>query len=388
MSAILPGATIGFLGGGQLARMMALEARRMGYRIAILDPDPDGPAGQVADHCIEGSFDDVDAAQRLAEHSQVVTLDTEHIPAEVLERIEKTTPVRPSADVLRIIQDRLNQRRFIEAQGAPQVRWAAVSDPESLKEAGESIGFPCILKTRRSGYDGKGQARIERATDLADGWEAIGKAPAVMEAFVDFDREISTLLARGVDGEIRFHPLAHNDHRHHILHISRAPADVPPEMARQAQEIGEGLATALGHIGMIAAELFVKRDGSLLVNEIAPRTHNSGHYTFGACVTSQFEQHVRATCGLPLGDPSLQRPAVMLNLLGDLWSGGEPDWTSVWSHPSAHLHLYGKASARPGRKMGHVLVVDDGKNDPGAVAEKIYQDLQGAAPRASVARAG
>ena len=376
MSQIWPGGTIGIIGGGQLARMMALEARRMGYRIAVLDPDPEGPASQVADFCITGAFDNLEAARALAARSDVITLDTEHVPADLLEQLEAVKPVRPAASVLRIVQDRWKQRRFLEAQGVPQPGNALVSDAKSLNAAAAVVGFPCVLKTRRSGYDGKGQARVGCADELEDAWRALGEAPAVVESFVDFDQEISVLLARDLDGNICFYPIAENTHRRHILHTSRVPARIPVELVAQAEKLGARIASALGHVGMMAIELFVTREGGLLVNEIAPRTHNSGHYTFGACATSQFEQHVRAICGLPLGDPSLLRPAVMLNLLGDLWRDGLPVWHAVLSHPTARLHLYGKKRPAAGRKMGHVLILDEDGQDGTEVAEAIAADLQ------------
>jgi 5-(carboxyamino)imidazole ribonucleotide synthase len=384
---IRPGGTIGILGGGQLARMMALEARRMGYRVAIQDPDPEGPAGQVSDVRVAGAFDDLEAARTLARHSDVITLDTEHIPASLLEQLEALKPVRPAARVLRIVQDRLEQRRFLEAQGIPQVRYAPVSDAESLPAAAGTVGFPAVLKTRRFGYDGKGQARIDAPAGCADAWAALRGAPAVLESFVDFEREVSALLARDLDGNIRFYPVAENTHKRHILHTSRVPARIPPALASRAQELGARIASALGHVGMMAVELFVTRDGGLLVNEIAPRTHNSGHYTFGACATSQFEQHVRAVCGLPLGDPALLRPAVMLNLLGDLWSGGPPDWSKVLAHPTARLHLYGKRRASAGRKMGHVLILDEDADRAYSLAEKISAELEAGAAQGTPERA-
>ncbi len=375
MTRVWPGGTIGILGGGQLGRMLALEARRMGYRVAVLDPEPEGPAAQVADSHVRGAFDDLEAAMKLAGESDVITLDTEHVPRELLERLETMKPMRPSARVLRVIQDRLEQRRFLEALGAPQVRYAAVSDAESLRAAAELVGLPSVLKTRRSGYDGKGQARAALPVELAGAWGRIGEAPAILESFVAFEKEISVLLARDVDGDVRFHPIAENVHRHHILRTSRVPARIPEELAAQAQALGARIASALDHVGMMAVELFVTRGGSLLVNEIAPRTHNSGHYSFGACATSQFEQHVRAICGLPLGDPSLLRPAVMLNLLGDLWRDGPPSWSPVLAHPAAHLHLYGKRRASPGRKMGHVLILGEDVEQVSTLAETIAAEL-------------
>ena len=356
--------------------MTALEARRMGYRIAVLDPDQEGPAAQVADFFVAGAFDNLEAARALAARSDVITLDTEHVPAEILEQLEAIKPVRPAASVLRIVQDRREQRRFLDAQGVPQTRNAAVSDAESLRAAAAVVGFPCVLKTRRSGYDGKGQARAGCVAELEEAWKALGHPPALVESFVDFEKEISVLLARDLDGNVCFYPIAENRHRRHILHTSRVPARIPVELVAQAEQLGARIASALGHVGMMAIELFVTREGGLLVNEIAPRTHNSGHYTFGACATSQFEQHLRAICGLPLGDPSLLRPAVMLNLLGDLWRDGLPDWHAVLSHPTARLHLYGKNRPAVGRKMGHILILDQEGQDAGQVAETIEADLE------------
>lgn len=376
MTRVLPGGTIGILGGGQLARMLAIEGRRMGYRIAILDQQPQGPAAQLADVHIAGAFDDVDAAERLAHDSDVLTLDTEHVPAEILERLEAVKPVRPAARILRIVQDRLEQRRFLDALGAPQVRYAPVTaEAESLRAAA-LLEFPAVLKTRRSGYDGKGQVRVADPRDLADALQNLGRVPSILETLVDFDKEISVLLARDLDGNVRFYSIAENVHRRHVLRMSRVPARISPQMSAEAEGLGAHIASALGHVGMLAIELFVTQQGGLLVNEIAPRTHNSGHYSFGACATSQFEQHIRAVCGLPLGDPSLLRPAVMLNLLGDLWAKGSPDWTPVLSQPAAHLHLYGKERASPGRKMGHILVFGDDVEQAGALAETIEAALE------------
>lgn len=376
MSAVPPGATIGIIGGGQLARMTALEARRMGYRIAVLDPDPDCPAAQVADVAVCGALDDETAAERLARQSAVVTIDTEHVPAEVLERIGTLTLVRPAAGVLRLVQDRLQQRRFLAAQGVPQTPWAPIEDDASLLAAADAVGFPCVLKTRRSGYDGKGQSRAARPSELRDAWQALARSPAVVESHVDFEREISVVLARDVGGRLVFYPVAENTHRRHVLHVTRVPARISSGLAAQALSVAARIAGALEYVGVMAVELFVTRQEQLLVNEIAPRTHNSGHFSFGACATSQFEQHVRAICGLPLADVSLLRPAAMLNLLGDLWQRSEPDWGVVLSRPTARLHLYGKRRASPGRKMGHVLVLGRDGTDAGEVADEIARELE------------
>jgi 5-(carboxyamino)imidazole ribonucleotide synthase len=372
---LLPGATVGVLGGGQLGRMMALAARRMGYRIAVLDPDARCPTGQVADEVVVGALDDVEAAIALARRSDVITLDTEHVPADLLDQIAEVTPVRPGPSVLRTIQDRRTQKQFLDAQGVPQATWAPVGDDAELATAIETIGVPAILKVRRAGYDGKGQVRIERAADAAAAWQTIHRRPAVLERVVEFAREVSVVLARGVTGEIATYALAENVHRRHVLHTTRAPAPMPEPRRAHAEEIARSIARALDHVGVMAVEMFEIADGTLLVNEIAPRTHNSGHYTYGASATSQFEQHVRAVCGLPLGDPRLLSGAVMLNLIGDLWRHGPPPWQHVLARPEARLHLYGKLAPAPGRKMGHVLILDDDTDRGLVTAEALLAAL-------------
>jgi 5-(carboxyamino)imidazole ribonucleotide synthase len=375
---LLPGATIGVLGGGQLGRMMALAARRMGYRICVLDRDVRCPAGQIADDVVIGTLDDVDAARRVAERSDVVTLDTEHTPAEILERIAEITPVRPGATVLATIQDRAVQKRFLDRLGVAQARWAEVGSTDELAAALAAVGAPAILKSRRAGYDGKGQARIEgdALPEAVAAWKRIHEAPATLEALVPFTREVSVVLARGVAGDVRVYPLAENVHRHHILHTTRAPAPMPAEREAHAIALATRIAEALDHVGVMAVEMFELADGALLVNEIAPRTHNSGHYTYGACATSQFEQHVRAVCGLPLGDARPLSGAVMVNLIGDLWARGEPAWQHVLARPEARLHLYGKLRPAPGRKMGHVLLLDDDTARGLVTAEELLAALR------------
>lgn len=375
MNPLGPGAVVGILGGGQLASMMATEGRRMGFRFAVLDPDGTAPAMAIADYAVRGELDDLDAAARLAEVSDVITLDTEHVPAHLLEQLEVQTPVYPCSSVMRIIQDRLHQRRYLRQYGFPQPRHAAVGDVERLRLATQEIGFPCVLKARRSGYDGKGQARIADESQVEEAWRSIGGVPSVLEAFVDFEKEVSVLLARDRQGCMRAYPLVENEHRRHVLHTSRVPARLPRGLASEAKTLAEAIAAALGHVGVLAVELFVTRDGRLLVNEVAPRVHNSGHSTLGACVTSQFEQHLRAVCGLPLGDPSLMRPAIMVNLLGDLWHDGPPRWSTILAHPGARLHLYGKAHASAGRKMGHVVVFDDDPDDTLRLVDRWMSEL-------------
>ncbi|HET6405074.1 MAG TPA: 5-(carboxyamino)imidazole ribonucleotide synthase [Candidatus Thermoplasmatota archaeon] len=382
MRPLLPGATVGILGGGQLGRMLTFEAHKMGFRTAVLDPARDGPAGQVADVFVEGSWSDAKAMVELARRSDVVTVETEHLPWEALAEVEKAgVALRPGSAVLRVVQDRLRQKDFLAERKLPQPRYAHVHDAASLAAAVREVGAPAVLKSLTGGYDGKGQARTRDAAGADAAWASIGRQPCIYEAFVPFEREVSVVLARGIDGEVTYYPLAENVHHRGILHTTVAPARVPPAVETEARRIARAIADALGHVGVMAVEMFLLPDGSLQVNEIAPRVHNSGHYTFGACATSQFEQHVRAICGLPLGDTTLLRPACMLNVLGDAWARGEPEWSAVLAEPAARLHLYGKKDARPGRKMGHVVVLHDKADDALRVAEAIHARLTAGAPR-------
>jgi len=369
---LAPGATIGVLGGGQLGRMMAVVARQMGYRIIVLDPSARCPTAQVSDGVVVGALDDLAAAKHLASQVDVITLDTEHVPADILEALEPIAPVRPGAAVLRTIQDRLVQKQFLDRLGLPQAAWAPADD---LDAALAKVGRPAILKVRRAGYDGKGQVRVERDGDPVALLARLRGEPAVAEALVGFTREISVILARGLDGQIQIYPIAENAHRRHILHTTRAPAPMPKARRSQAEAMAVAVAEALGHVGVMAVEMFELPDGQLLINEIAPRTHNSGHYTYGACATSQFEQHIRAVCGVPLGDPRALTGAVMVNLIGDLWSHGAPAWQEVLARPEARLHLYGKDAPAPGRKMGHVVLLDDDTGRALATAESLITTL-------------
>ncbi|HVM45680.1 MAG TPA: 5-(carboxyamino)imidazole ribonucleotide synthase [Candidatus Thermoplasmatota archaeon] len=354
MTTLPPGATIGILGGGQLGRMLTFEAHKMGYRTAVLDPARDGPAGQVADVFVEGSWSDAAAMLELARQSDVVTVETEHLPWEALAQVERAgATLRPGSAVLHVVQDRLRQKRFLEHHRFPQPAFRPVQDVATLA-----------------------QAVAEAGANAA--WATIGRQPCIYEAFVPFEREVSVVLARGVNGGVAYYPLAENVHRDGILHTTLAPARVPAQVEQAARRIALGIAEGLGHVGVMAVEMFLLPDGSLQVNEIAPRVHNSGHYTYGACATSQFEQHLRAICGLPLGETTLLRPACMLNILGDAWRAGEPDWRAVLAEPAARLHLYGKKDARPGRKMGHVVVMHDKAEEALRVAEAIHARLAGA----------
>jgi 5-(carboxyamino)imidazole ribonucleotide synthase len=369
---LAPGATIGVLGGGQLGRMMAVEARQMGYRIVVLDPSPRCPTAQVSDGVVVGALDDLDAATHLARQVDVITLDTEHVPADLLAELAKIVPLRPGPEVLRTIQDRLVQKQFLDRIGLPQAAWAPADD---LDAALAKVGRPAILKVRRAGYDGKGQFRIDADTDAAAQLARLRGELAVVEEVVKFTREVSVILARGVGGAVRIYPIAENIHRRHILHTTRAPAPMPDAQRARAEAIAVQVAEALDHVGVMAVEMFELPDGRLLVNEIAPRTHNSGHYTYGACATSQFEQHVRAVCGQPLGDPRALTGAVMVNLIGDLWSAGPPAWQHVLALPEARLHLYGKDAPAPGRKMGHVVLLDDDTDRALVTADRLIEQL-------------
>jgi 5-(carboxyamino)imidazole ribonucleotide synthase len=372
---ILPGQTIGVLGGGQLGRMMALAARRMGYRIVVLDPNPRCPTAQVSDGVVVGALDDLEAAILLAKQVDVITLDTEHVPAEILDALEQHTPVRPGASVLRTIQDRQVQKQFLDRLGVPQAAWAPIDSELALRSSLEAFGGRGIIKHRRSGYDGKGQLRVDKISESSNAWSWLRGTDAVIEEIVPFTREISAVIARSVLGEVRAFPIAENAHRKHILHTTRAPAQLSVEASQRVNDIALTIAEALHHVGVLAVEMFELPDGELLVNEIAPRTHNSGHFTWGACATSQFEQHVRAICGLRLADPRMLSGSVMVNLLGDLWAKGTPAWRTVIDRPEAHLHLYGKVAPAPGRKMGHVLLLDDDTDRALDVAEQLIQSL-------------
>jgi 5-(carboxyamino)imidazole ribonucleotide synthase len=347
---LAPGKTLGILGGGQLGRLIAEAAKTLGYRTAALDSAPDSPALQVVETPVVGPVDDPSAARRLAETSDVVTLEWELIPGAVLEEVARVKPLFPAPSVLAAIRDRLTQRRFLEKHGFPQTAYGEAASAKDIPR------FPAIVKRRTHGYDGKGQARLNSAADGAKAADAF-QAPCIWEKLVPFQKEISVILARGRDGSVAVYPVAENLHRDGILHATRAPAEIDADAAGRAEELARSIAAALRHVGVMAVELFLLEDGSLLVNEIAPRVHNSGHYTLGGCETSQFEQHVRAVCGLPFGPVTMKGPAVMVNLLGELWENGVPDWKALQGIPGLTLHLYGKASARRGRKMGHYTVV-------------------------------
>jgi 5-(carboxyamino)imidazole ribonucleotide synthase len=345
------------LGGGQLGRMFAMAARRLGYRVHTLAPEQDTPAGQIADVEINASYDDHDQIRRFARSVDVVTFEFENVSAAAVAAAEEYAVVRPSGRALHITQQRLREKQFLSERGLPVAPFVPVSSAADLAEGVRRLGRPAVLKTAAFGYDGKGQVLVGADTEVAEAWRALGAGEAVLEAFVDLEREISVIGARGVDGStVHFVPIE-NAHSRHILDVSVAPADVPPPLAAQATAFTRAVLEGLDYVGILCVEFFVTRDGGLLINELAPRPHNSGHLTFDACRTSQFEQQVRAICGLPLGSPDLLQPAAMANLLGDLWSTGEPNWPAALALPEVKLHLYGKSEPRPGRKMGHITAL-------------------------------
>lgn len=351
--AIVPGAAIGVLGSGQLGRMFAIAARRMGYRVHTFSPDRDTPTGQVADVEVRAPYEDLDEVRAFASKVRVVTFEFENVPAATAEAAASQCEVRPRGEVLHTTQNRLREKRFLRANKIPCARFDEINSLEDLRAA----RLPAVLKTAGFGYDGKGQRMLRAPEDAAAAWDALGGQPCVLEEFVDFEREVSVVAARGVDGAFAHYGVVDNTHRNHILDVTVAPAGVPEGTAREAVEITRAILEALDVVGVLCVEFFVTRDGRLLVNELAPRPHNSGHFTFDACLTSQFEQQLRAVCGLPLGSTELLRPAAMANLLGDLWNGGEPDWGAACAYREVKLHLYGKLEARPGRKMGHLTAL-------------------------------
>ena len=351
---ILPGATLGVLGGGQLGRMFTLRARTMGFRVVVLDPDPLSPAGQVADRHVAARYDDEVALDDLAASCAAVTTEFENVPAATLERLARTTTVRPSAEVVAIAQDRIAEKTFLQRAGFAVAPFHPVGSTAELAAAMAAVRLPALLKTSRLGYDGKGQETILAPGDGAEAFRRLGGVSCILEARLDLELELSVVLGRGADGQMAAFPPGENRHRDGILETTTVPARVPERVAREAREIATGVANALNYVGVLGVELLVAEGGRLFVNEIAPRPHNSGHYTLDACSVDQFELQVRTLCGLPLHEPRLFSPVAMINLLGDLWCNAEPRWVQVFARPGVRLHLYGKSAPRPGRKMGHL----------------------------------
>jgi len=345
------------LGSGQLGRMFAIAARRMGYRVHTLSPDEDTPTGQVADVEINAPYEDLDAVRKFASEVSVVTFEFENVPAATAAAAAECAPVRPSGHILHTTQHRLREKNFLSRAGLPVTPFRRVESIAGLEQAARELGLPAILKSADFGYDGKGQFRITNESEFEAAWQTVGGREAVLEAFINFECEISVVSARGMQGEFVHYGATENRHRNGILDISIAPARVESAVVREAVEIARSVLEKLDVVGVLCVEFFVCKDGRLLINELAPRPHNSGHFTFDANLTSQFEQQLRAACLLPLGDVTQFRPAAMANLLGDLWADGEPDWAAGVSVADVKLHLYGKLTPRPGRKMGHLTAL-------------------------------
>lgn len=353
----LPGATIGLMGSGQLGRMFAMAARRMGYRIHVFSPEKDTPAGQLADCEVTGAYEDESAVRSFAKNLDLLTFEFENIPRQTIEWCALECDVRPAASILHTAQNRLREKDFLSAASIPVAPYRAVRSAVDLASAVEQIKTPAILKSAAFGYDGKGQRLIEQANGLEEIWTDRPGDELILERAIDFEKEVSVIVARGIAGGMATFPVCENMHRDHILDITVVPARVSPAVEKSAAALASAIAEKMNLVGLLAVEMFLQRDGDLLVNELAPRPHNSGHWTIEGCVTSQFEQHVRAVCGLPLGSTKILGPAAMANLLGDIWRDGEPNWVEALTVNSIHLHLYGKHHPRPRRKMGHLTAL-------------------------------
>jgi 5-(carboxyamino)imidazole ribonucleotide synthase len=371
------------LGGGQLGRMFTVAARTLGYEVIVLDPDPDSPAGKLATDHVCADYQDATGLDYLANTCAAVSTEFENVPAVTLETLAKKCLVRPGARAVAITQDRIHEKNFLREQGFATANFAIVRTEADLDAALTHVGTPALLKVSRFGYDGKGQARIADRAGLRAAWESMQREPCVLEQLLDLRAEVSAVIARGIDGATVAYPVAENQHRGGILDLSIVPARVPEAVKIEAVATAQRLADKLDYVGVMAVEFFMLAGDRLAVNEIAPRPHNSGHYTLDACVTSQFEQQVRALCALPLGDTRLLSPVVMVNLLGDLWGARHPAWERLLAHPNVKLHLYGKRAARAGRKMGHYNVLSSRIEDALELALRVQREL--AVPPATTA---
>ena len=368
---ILPGATIGVLGSGQLGRMFTIAARRLGYRVHTFSPDQDSPTGQVADHEVTASYDDLAAVSAFARDVAAVTFEFENVPSRTVEALGAGTVVRPSGHVLHVTQHRVREKTFLVGAGIPVAPFAVIEVSGDIQRGLAQVGLPAILKTASFGYDGKGQVRIAEPDAASAGWATIGWQPAVLEGVVAFACEVSVVVARSADGAMVDYGAIENSHRHHILDVSVWPARIPEATARKAVALARAACEALDVVGVLCVEMFVDAAGDVIVNELAPRPHNSGHLTIDAHVTCQFEQQLRAVCGLPLGTTTARAPAAaMANLLGDEWGRGEPDWAAALALPGVKLHLYGKLEPRPGRKMGHLTATAETPDEAEALVRE------------------
>lgn len=378
MEVLQPGATLGMLGGGQLGRMSILAGRHMGYRFQVLEPAPSCSAGMVADAVLQAPYDDPEALRELARRVDRVTLEFENIPAAAMEFLERTCSIHPGRRALEVCQNRGREKQFLREAGVPHAPFARIESAEQLANALVWMGPEAVLKTADFGYDGKGQARIRPDSDLGAIWAAYEGQAAILEKWVNFRGEYAILCGRNASGSVFTYPVIENVHRDHILHLSMSPVRLDPALEREAGEIARTLLEGLDLVGILAVELFLTERG-WVVNELAPRPHNSGHLTMDAHVTSQFEQHIRMVCGLPPGSTRPHSAACMLNLLGDLWERGEPDWAAVLQDPACKLHLYDKGTPRRGRKMGHLTFVGDYAEGCRRRAEEVFTRLSGGA---------
>jgi 5-(carboxyamino)imidazole ribonucleotide synthase len=374
---ILPGSTVGVVGGGQLGRMFTLRARSMGYRVVVLDPDPGSPAGLVADRHLRAGYTDERALDELAAVCSAVTTEFENVPSSTLDQLARRATVRPPVEAVAIAQDRIAEKTFLQNAGFATALFRPVRDAAALPEAVAAVRLPALLKTSRLGYDGKGQALVTDAESAAAAFERFGRVACVLEERLGLETELSVVLARGGDGDVQAFPVGENRHRDGILETTVVPARVPEFLAEEARDLAIQVAERMRYTGVLGVELFVADGGHLFVNEMAPRPHNSGHFTMDACTVDQFEQQLRALCGLPLGRPRLLSPVAMINLLGDIWQAGEPRWAEALRLPGVRLHLYGKAEPRPGRKMGHLNCLADSPDRALALAHQARAALGG-----------
>jgi 5-(carboxyamino)imidazole ribonucleotide synthase len=372
---ILPGATLGVLGGGQLGRMFTLAAHSMGYRVVVLDPDPHSPAGLIASQHLQAGFSDHAGLQMLGDECAAVTTEFENVPADSLEFLERFCPVRPDAAAVRIAQDRIREKTFLQDHGLATAPFEVIYESNDLEDTFAQLRPPLLLKTAQLGYDGKGQVRVENLAQAEAAFEQLGNRPCVIEEVIDLQCEISVILARSINGALVSYPPGENQHKNGILDTTIVPARVAAAIAERATAMATQLAVAMDYCGVLAVEFFVTRNGELLINELATRPHNSGHYTVDACITSQFAQQVRCMCGLPPGATDLLSPVIMTNLLGELWQNSTPAWQHILEQPRAHLHLYGKHHARPGRKMGHFNCLADNLDSAIDLAGQIRRRL-------------
>jgi 5-(carboxyamino)imidazole ribonucleotide synthase len=372
---LLAGKIVGVLGGGQLGRMLAQAVKRLGGGIHVYEPQEQCPAGAVADKEVNAPYEDIAALSAFARECDVVTYEFENVPAAPLRAIEGLTKLRPHWRVLETTQNRSREKNWLKQNGFPHARFAEVAASGDLAAGIREVGIPCVVKTADFGYDGKGQLKVMAETEVAAAIKRFTGQPVVIEQFIDFVCEVSAVVARSASGEVAVFPVAENIHTNHILDFSIVPARVPPPVIAAAEAMARRVAARIELVGVLGVEFFVTKGSEVLINELAPRTHNSGHYTLDACATSQFEQQARAICGLPLGAVTLIQPVVMLNLLGDLWVRGDPRWEILSAHPQARLHLYGKAEARPARKMGHLNVLSGDVETALREAQKLKTQL-------------